>query len=488
MRLLTSCDERGEAELDTGAGTVRLHVRTEVLPAGGNARLGVLQDVSDHHAERVDLQRQGLTDPLTGLWNRRGLQEVLEQRTDRGSEPWVLHLIDVDELKLVNDTQGHEAGDALIVSVARSLQREAEQSGGTAARLGGDEFALVRPLPHDGVLAAEAQLRRAVSTLAGDVPAAEISIGSCPLTHRPDALVHALRQADVRMYEDKQLRRHSKPPRTGASAPNQRSRDADQALSAQQLQELLARGALTADFQPVFSAADRRLVAAEALARLRLDGATVLPDRFIASAERSGLVAQIDEHVAGLALDVVARWRGTAEGSHLCMGINVSVADLDNPGLPARLQAHADRAGVPMDALVIEVTESMLSRRDRGHEHVLHDLVERGCNVTLDDFGTGFSPLTYLQRFPVRGLKVDRHIARHLGDGTERDRLAQAVVRLGLDLGVHVVVEGIENPRQLDAARASGAPFLQGHLLGRPVAADAFERDVLGADPATVTS
>jgi EAL domain-containing protein (putative c-di-GMP-specific phosphodiesterase class I) len=151
--------------------------------------------------------------------------------------------------------------------------------------------------------------------------------------------------------------------------------------------------------------------------------------------------------------------------------VNLSVAGLDDT-LPAYVADIALHAGVPADAIVVEVTETVLSNRGEGHSAVLRALSELGCNVTMDDFGTGYSSLSHLKRFPVDGIKIDREFIWDLDGEARAARIAGAVVRLGQDLGVHVVAEGIETMSQLQALRALGCPFGQGYLFARPLSAD----------------
>jgi EAL domain-containing protein (putative c-di-GMP-specific phosphodiesterase class I) len=226
-------------------------------------------------------------------------------------------------------------------------------------------------------------------------------------------------------------------------------------------------------YQPVVDLRTGAVVAAEALVRLRdqTTGALLAPARFLPAAERSGQVTEIDRRVAEIAVGQLGRWRTAHPGRELTIGVNVSVRDLDDLTLPARVAALAARSGVPCEAIIIELTETLASPEGRGHEAVLEQLVALGCTVTLDDFGTGFSSLSHLQRFPVGGIKVDRSFTSRLGEGSRNDRVVRSMVQLGLDLRVHVTAEGVESVAQLRLLQEMGCPYGQGYLFSRPVPA-----------------
>lgn len=230
-------------------------------------------------------------------------------------------------------------------------------------------------------------------------------------------------------------------------------------------------------YQPVVDLRTGAVVAAEALVRLQheITGELLPPSDFLPAAEASGQIRDIDRRVATEAVARLATWRAQRPGRPLSMALNVSVCELDDGSLPYRIGALASMLDVPCNALVIEVTETQPSTPGLGHEHTLERLAALGCNVTLDDFGTGFSSLSHLQRFPVAGIKVDRSFTWALGRGDRGDQVARGLVRLGIDLGVHVVAEGIETPEQLRQLQDLGCPFGQGHLFSTAVSAERLE-------------
>lgn len=252
---------------------------------------------------------------------------------------------------------------------------------------------------------------------------------------------------------------------------------AAQTLTAERIARALEQGDVVVHYQPCYDLRTGEMVAVEALARLfdRESGELVEPAGFLEPLEESGLVVHLDEMVLSAAATQVAQWRRLPAGERLCLAVNLSPADLDDPMLPQRFREATEAAGLPLDAVIVELTETLLSRTGRGHEQVLADLASLGCNVTLDDFGTGNASFDYLRRFRVDGVKIDRSFVQFLGSGGPHERMAESLVRFCLSLGVHVVAEGIERPQHVAALRRLGCPFGQGFLMSRPLDADALE-------------
>jgi EAL domain-containing protein (putative c-di-GMP-specific phosphodiesterase class I) len=253
--------------------------------------------------------------------------------------------------------------------------------------------------------------------------------------------------------------------------------------SASDLDAALDAGLLTIAYQPVVSLTTGEVVAVEALARLRdpATGELLAPDTFVPLAEATGRIGRIDRMVLAQSAPLAVQWRASVTGRPFSISVNVSVGGLSNPGLPEYVRTTCDRAGLPPDALVVEVTESVLSEPGQGHEDVLQALHAMGCNVTMDDFGTGFSSLEHLSRFPIDGVKIDRRFVWDLGTPGRGGLVPAALVRLGRDLGLHVVAEGVETPEQLSALQQAGCAFAQGYLFSRPLAAEALSAFLLAS-------
>jgi EAL domain-containing protein (putative c-di-GMP-specific phosphodiesterase class I) len=239
------------------------------------------------------------------------------------------------------------------------------------------------------------------------------------------------------------------------------------------LDAALDAGWLTVAYQPVLSLRSGAVVAAEALVRLQPpDGGLLAPDHFIPLAEATGRVGRIDRMVLAEATGLATSWRRDMGGRPFSIGVNLSVRSLSEAGLVDYIRTTCEQAHLPCDALVLEVTETVLSEAGAGHDEVLQDIHALGCNVTMDDFGTGYSSLEHLARFPVDGIKIDRRFVWDIGRPGRAGLVPAALVRLGRDLGMHVVAEGVETPEQLAALQDAGCPFAQGYLFSRPLPAD----------------
>ncbi len=246
-------------------------------------------------------------------------------------------------------------------------------------------------------------------------------------------------------------------------------------LTVEQIAHILARGDVVVHYQPCYDLRTGEMVAVEALARLRDEsGELIEPAAFLDPLEESGLVVELDRIVLTEAARHVAQCRRLPAGDRLCLAVNLSPADLDDPALIGRFQEASAAADLPLEAVIVELTETVLSRTGQGHEQVLAELAAMGCNVTLDDFGTGNASFDYLRRFRVDGVKIDRSFVQFLGSGGPHERMAESLVRFCLSLGVHVVAEGIERPQHVTALRRLGCPFGQGFLMSRPLDADAL--------------
>lgn len=248
-------------------------------------------------------------------------------------------------------------------------------------------------------------------------------------------------------------------------------------LSAEEVERALDNGRLRVHYQPCYDLRTGAMVAVEALARIADpdSGELLTPDAFLDAIEKTGLITRLDAMVFAIAAPQVAHWRTRDGGSRLCLAINLSAADLDDPGLADRFVDVAARAGLPLDAVIVELTETLLSQTGRGHEQVLSTLADLGCNITLDDFGTGNASFDYLRRFRVDGIKVDRSFVQFLGTGGPQERMAESLLRFCLSLGVHVVAEGIERPQQVAALRRLGCALGQGFLMSRPLGVVEFD-------------
>ncbi|HEY0486434.1 MAG TPA: EAL domain-containing protein [Mycobacteriales bacterium] len=435
----------------------------------------IVEDVTDRYRAERALERAATHDALTGLPNRVLFRDRLGHglaRTAATGERLAVMFVDLDRFKTVNDSLGHGVGDALLVDVAHRITSTLRPSD-TVARLGGDEFAvLCEGLSHPSEAVELA--RRVVDAFAepvdlrGRTHVVTVSVGVAvcgPALQDPGAL---LRAADVAMYEAKSAGRNR-----SALYDETMARRVEELLSLEQdLRAAVEAEAIGVAYQPIVSLATGRVVAAEALARWRLpDGTAVPPSTFIPLAEELGLIDMLGRQVLGRALAAFARWRATCDPDLPGIAVNVAAQQLAAPDIAGTVADLAERHGVPLSCLVLEVTENALMSDVAGAERGLLALRGLGVQFAVDDFGTGYSSLAYLRHFPVTTLKIDREFVADL----ERDAtIVRSVLSLAAALGLEVVAEGVESPRQRDILRGLGCDNAQGFLVAPPLTEDEF--------------
>ncbi|MCZ7525317.1 MAG: EAL domain-containing protein [Acidimicrobiia bacterium] len=443
-----------------------------------------VRDVTDRKRAEDQLRHRALHDDLTGLPNRvllvDRLSVALERARRSGTRVGVLFL-DLDHFKLVNDGLGHDAGDRLLVAVARRVAGTL-RAGDTLARFGGDELVIVCE-GGDPATVADRVLRalRAPFRLdeTTEVPiSASVGIVVDDGTAGPHDL---LRDADVAMYEAKRSGRGR-----AATFESRLGTTARRRLgTASALSRALDRGELRVHYQPAIRIADGEVVGVEALVRWEVPGYGLAdPDDFIGIAEETGLVAAIGEWVAAESARQLARWdRAVPGAAGLIAWHNVSAVQLDHPDrLVAGVRDAAAAAGLTPDRLGVEITESSLVRDPEQAVAALQALREVGVHVAIDDFGVGYSSLAHLRRLPVDVLKIDRSFVADLGRDADAAALVSSIVGLAHNLGLAAVAEGVETAEQLALLRRAGCEQAQGYYLLPPTEADELTR-VLATGP-----
>ncbi|SIR10075.1 diguanylate cyclase (GGDEF) domain-containing protein [Micromonospora avicenniae] len=417
------------------------------------------------------------TDALTGLANRRGLLRAVHHRVAAG-DPCVLLGLDLDGFKHVNDMRGHDVGDAVLAEVGRRL-RETLGPGDVAARLGGDEFAiLLSGRPEEADRVAErllAVLGRAYEQTAGPL-FLSVSIGVAGWDGEPDVEL-LLRHADLALRYAKQR---------GKSRIERYDVAYDQLLRRRTTLEHELRGAIERDelrlvFQPVASLPSVRPVGAEALLRWRHpELGNVRPDEFIPLAEECGMIAKLGAWVLNEACHQLSRW--LAGGHDVWVSVNVSPRELHDPEYVVLVADALRLHGVPPQRLVLEVTEHAVATDLDELIRRLTALRRTGVRIALDDFGAGYSSLGQLRRLPIDILKIDHGlVAEHEPvrpegrDGPAFAPMVDIVMRLGHQLGLEVIAEGVTTPTELAAVVAAGCRFGQGALCGWGVPAEHLE-------------
>jgi diguanylate cyclase (GGDEF)-like protein len=445
----------------------------------------MLVQVFERDRVEQDLRHEAYHDAVTGLPNRGLFRErlthalSLARRTELGI---AVAVIDLDRFKEVNDTLGHEQGDRLLAEVGDRLSRILSE-GDTISRLGGDEFGLV--LSRVRSLAdAEAVAGRIAEALHKPVHLDGVPIGvvaSIGIALHPahgNDLGELMRRADIAMYEAK--RTHSG--YVVYSAPLD-PRTSDRLALASDLRVAIEAGALSVHYQPKVQVPGREIAGVEALVRWSHPVRGMLPPaEFIPLAEHTGLMGQLTSHVLRTSLAQVRDWLD--EGLEVAVAVNVAPRSLLDPRFPAEVGGALEASGVPAHLLELEVTEdSMLEDPDRARE-TLKELGDMGVSIAIDDFGTGFSSLSQLKTLPVGTLKIDRSFVSGMCGDARDAFIVRAAIRLGHDLGMVIVAEGVEDEETFSLLRELQCDAVQGYLIHRPADArslGAWLRDAPGS-------
>lgn len=415
-------------------------------------------------AQHRELQHRAQVDGLTGLSNRDFFRQELRERLSSAESSALLY-IDLDEFKKVNDSAGHEAGDALLKEVARRL-RDCLQHSDTVARLGGDEFAvlLAGGAGLKDAAAAAGRILQAVEMpilVAGAERRVSASIGIALIPADGNTVDLLLRNADIAMYEAKGRGRNAM-----AFFSAQMHRRMEQRISLEvALQGAVPRGELRLHYQPITSAG--KLAGLEALVRwARPSGAEISPAEFIPIAEQSGLILAVGDWVLRQACADFARWRdaGIAPGY---VSINVSPRQLQSSGFHGNLQTLLRQQRLRPAQIQLEMTESAVAN---GPEiaATLRRLHDVGIRLALDDFGTGYSSLAQLHRLPFDVVKVDRSFIVGLPQNAVALQLVRTILRMTESLEKVAVAEGVESEAQRELLERLGCRAMQGYLFGRP--------------------
>jgi diguanylate cyclase (GGDEF)-like protein len=497
--------ERGDAGADSGyvisrplsmggeaIGELRLRFHQRVnlsereqlaLSAFADALGAALQNASTHATLRDMADRKSYEashDPLTGLANRARLLEygevALRSLADSGRSAHVaLLLLDLNHFKDVNDALGHSAGDQLLQAIAQRLA-DAIEPDELLARLGGDEFALVitslpetaQPIEHAASRGRE--LMNALTTpidVAGVALSVEASVGVVTVPAGSCDMTELLRRADVAMYQAKRGNRMIAAydgSRDGASTDRL-------ALVAELREALAVDDQLVLELQPAVDLVSGGPVGAEALVRWHHPRRGLLaPAEFIGVVEQSELVGPFTRYVVDRALKLAASW--AAEGLDIPIAVNLSARSLLDRRLPTEIAELLGRHKVAPERLVLEITETVMMTELDVIDDVLGALRDIGAQLAVDDFGTGYSSLTFLARFPVHEVKVDRAFVTRMIDSPEARAIVRSTIELARALDLRVVAEGVETAEQRAALAEMGCDAAQGYHFFAPMPAE----------------
>ncbi|GGO77739.1 GGDEF domain-containing protein [Marinobacterium nitratireducens] len=438
--------------------------------------IGELAEALEQMRRRVQqshktISRMAFRDPLTGLANRRFLQQELERLLSAGNDPLALLFIDLDHFKAVNDSAGHEVGDQVLRNVASRLESIARSLDGEAlvARLGGDEFTLVLPqLPHPDAAGEVAERVAGLLQIPVEVARQQFRVSaSIGITLFPDdgfSPVDLMRHADTAMYEAKQAGRN----RFCFFEQSMNQRVHEHLLVLQGIDQALAEHQLFLEYQPVFDLQRDVISGAEALVRWRHPRqGLVSPASFIPIVEESDRIEALTLWVLTQACrDLRDRILPRAPGFKL--SLNVSGVALQSDSLRDRVLETLSREGVSPASLRLEITETTMMRDIEKSAETLKLWQQAGLRILIDDFGTGYSSLSYLTSLPIDGLKIDRSFISQLQQSSQGP-VVDAILALSRTLGIETIAEGIETQEQLQLLRQMRASHGQGYLLGRPM-------------------
>jgi diguanylate cyclase (GGDEF)-like protein len=435
------------------------------------------------------LQHQAMHDALTGLPNRvlflDRLTQALARLSRRDGQVAVLFL-DLDGFKWVNDSLGHEAGDAVVVEVARRLQ-SALRPYDTAARIGGDEFLVLAEAPEDDEKAAIHLAERIREQLMGPIRVGDTDVrvsASVGITCTSDSTAEApllIRDADAAMYRAKALGKN----RWALFDASMREQAERRVRLLNDLHRALEARSFTALYQPVVSLATGQVQGWEALLRWRLeDGTLVTPKDFLAVLEEHGLMVPVGQLVLENALEWLAQRAPAAPGTQPpYMSVNLSPLQLTQHDVVGWIDAAVQKAGLRHDQLHLELTESRQLSQDPLVRQRLTELKDLGLRLAMDDYGTGASTLGHLKELPFDLLKIDRTFVAALSESEPDRRIVQAIIAMGQSLGLEVVAEGVETEDQAQTLREMGCTYGQGQLFGPPSASGELVPRTGGALP-----
>ncbi|MDX1723206.1 MAG: EAL domain-containing protein [Pseudomonas sp.] len=432
--------------------------------------VGILHDITEAKRYQEELEHQANHDSLTGLPNRNLLNDRIQQAiafASRNQGQFSLVFMDLDHFKVVNDSLGHNAGDQLLVQMARRLQGNAREID-TVARLGGDEFVIL--LADSGSFAGRIgwlerlkELVAAPLVLDGQELVVSCSIGFCCFPDDGMDVGTLLRNADTAMYQAKHQGRN----RICAFTPQMNEQMQHRLLLEREIRHALQNDEFCLVFQPQLDLQSGRLCGFEALVRWQRKDRLVAPDEFIPLAEETGQIVGIDFHVFDAACRQLQSWKAAMQG--LSMSVNFSAISFMESDFIERVQQIINRHGVAPRRLKLEVTESMLMTNTAEVLVKMQALSALGIRFSIDDFGTGYSSLGYLKRFPFSELKIDRSFVTDVHLDPDSASLARSMISIGHNLGLKVIAEGVETPEQLGFLRRAGCDELQGYYYSPPL-------------------
>jgi diguanylate cyclase (GGDEF)-like protein/PAS domain S-box-containing protein len=463
-------------------------VDLDVSPVWDSSRklthwVAVGRDISERKSAEEKIQYLAFYDPLTKLPNRQLLLDRLHVALSDMDRPreGALMFIDLDNFKVLNDTLGHQKGDMLLQQVAERL-RSCVAKGDTVARLGGDEFVILIENSTDKPLEPAAAARivsdRILTTLGepyvlpGYLHHSTCSIGVTLFGNAPCSVSELLKQADLAMYQAKSAGRNT----VCFFDPEMQALVTANAAMASDLRQAWRENQFLIDYQPQVGA-DGRMTGVEALLRWdHPERGRVGPDEFIPTAEETSLIVPIGRWVLETACAQLAAWASRPDRRHLSIAVNVSVRQFRHPDFVDEVMQAIAASGIEPQKLKLELTESLLADGIEVTVAKMGSLKEMGVTLSLDDFGMGYSSLSYLKRLPLDQLKIDREFVKDLLTDANDAAIARTIIGLAQSLSLGVIAEGVETEEQRAFLAAQGCPSFQGYLFCKPLPIEELER------------
>ena len=464
-----------------------------VFDASGdlNHYVGVFSDITYKKAAEDEIKHLAFYDILTRLPNRRLMLDRLAQAltsSARHKRHCALMMIDLDNFKTLNDTQGHDIGDQLLVAVALRLET-CVRKGDTVARLGGDEFVIILEdlgNNEEAALHAEGVARKVLAQLSKpyllDIALNGVklsphrhqctsSIGITLFDEQPISVDEIMKRADTAMYQAKSAGRNT----LRFYDPEMQSAVADRAAMESDLHRAIEHQQFVLYYQAQVDSSDR-VIGAEALLRWNHpERGLVSPADFIPITEATGLILPIGQWVLQTACDLLATWSAYEKMAHLTVSVNVSARQFHPPDFVSQVVEAISRSSANPERLKLELTESLLVDDIDDVIEKMSALKAKGVCFSLDDFGTGYSSLSYLKLLPLDQLKIDQGFVRDVLSDSNDAAIARTILALGNSLGLGVIAEGVETEAQRDFLASSGCSAYQGYYFCRPLPLEKFE-------------
>lgn len=449
---------------------------------------GSLSDITERKHQEFTIQHQAMHDSLTNLPNRLVLHERLRvaiQEAEREQTSLAVLMMDLDRFKEINDTLGHHVGDFVLQEVAARLQNLVRKSD-TVARFGGDEFAIVLPKVDSSTITSV--VNKILKALEPSVTVdqhklhIEISIGIALYPQHGQDPHGLIKFADIAMYSAKRAN-------SGCAIYDsaQDPHSANRLVLTADLRHAIDANEFVLHYQPKIHLASEKIMGVEALVRWRHPTLGLLfPDTFIPLAERCGLINPLTFRVLEAAIQQHQRWQ--QNGLEIAIAINLSARTLHDLNFPAQVAEYLRRFGMSPQYLELEITESAIMADPVNALGVLTELNQMGIRLSIDDFGTGYSSLAYLQKLPVRAMKIDKSFVKDIATNPGNLAIVRSTLDLGHNLGLEVVAEGVEDQKTYLQLKSLGCDLAQGYFFCRPGAAEEIEkkikRFVIGPTPA----